>query len=81
MTTGIFAWIASHAADEDEQSGRKRITPYWRTLKVGGELNPKYPGGIKNLRARLAAEGHRVIKKANRYFVADFEQALIEPKP
>ncbi len=81
MTTGIFAWIASHAADEDEQSGRKRITPYWRTLKAGGELNPKYPGGIKNLRARLAAEGHHVIKKGNRYFVADFERAVVEPKP
>ena len=74
ITTGIFAWIAAHAADEDEQEGRARITPYWRTLKTGGELNPKYPGGIKNLRARLAAEGHRVIKKGNRYFVADYEK-------
>ena len=59
ITTGIFAWIAAHAADEGESEGRKRITPYWRTLKTGGELNAKYPGGIKNLRARLAAEGHR----------------------
>ena len=74
ITTGIFAWIAAHAADEAEQGGRSRITPYWRTLKTGGELNPKYPGGIKNLRARLAAEGHRIIKKGKRYFVADYEQ-------
>jgi hypothetical protein len=73
LTTGIFAWIAAHAANEAEEAGRKRITPYWRTLKSGGELNPKYPGGIKNLRARLAAEGHRVIKKGDRYFVAAFE--------
>jgi hypothetical protein len=80
ITTGIFAWIAAHAADEDEQAGRKRITPYWRTLKTGGELNPKYPGGIKNLRARLAAEGHRIIKKRARYFVADYERVTIEPK-
>jgi hypothetical protein len=76
MTTGIFAWIAAHAADEDELAGRKRFTPYWRTLKAGGELNPKYPGGIKNLKSRLAAEGHRVIKKGQRYFVADYEQAM-----
>ena len=48
--------------------GRKRFTPYWRTLKTGGELNPKYPGGIKNLRARLTAEGHRVIKKGKPLF-------------
>jgi hypothetical protein len=80
MTTGIFAWIAAHAADEAETAGRARITPYWRTLKSGGELNPKYPGGIKNLRARLAAEGHRVVKKGSRYFVADFERVVIEPK-
>jgi len=78
MTTGIFAWLAAHASDEAELEGRKRITPYWRTLKAGGELNPKYPGGIKNLRGRLAAEGHRIVKKGSRYFVADYERALIE---
>jgi hypothetical protein len=80
ITTGIFAWIAAHAADEAEIEGRARITPYWRTLKSGGELNPKYPGGIKNLRQRLAAEGHRVVKKGNRFFVAQYEHALLEPK-
>jgi 6-O-methylguanine DNA methyltransferase, DNA binding domain len=80
ITTGIFAWIAAHAASEDETAGRRRITPYWRTLKTGGELNPKYPGGIKNLRARLTAEGHRIIKKGSRYFVADFANSTIEPK-
>jgi hypothetical protein len=80
ITTGIFAWIAAHAADEDETAGRSRITPYWRTLKTGGELNPKYPGGIKNLRTRLTAEGHRIIKKGPRYFVADFAGSAIEPK-
>jgi hypothetical protein len=80
ITTGIFAWIAAHAADESEQEGRKRVTPYWRTLKTGGELNPKYPGGIKNLRARLAAEGHRIVQKGKRYFVADFEKSTIAPK-
>src|SRR5262249_39316568 len=73
ITTGIFAWIAAHAADEAEHEGRTRITPYWRTLKTGGELNAKYPGGIKNLRARLTTEGHRVVKKGARYFVADYE--------
>src|SRR5438045_3934388 len=45
MTTGIFSWIAAHAAEEAAQAGAKRITPYWRTLKTGGEINPKYPGG------------------------------------
>jgi hypothetical protein len=80
ITTGIFAWIAAHAADEAENAGHVRITPYWRTLKTGGELNPKYPGGIDNLRRRLAAEGHQVVKKGNRFFVVDYERALLEPK-
>src|SRR3989304_3956643 len=80
ITTGIFAWIAAHAADEWEQEGRKRITPYWRTLKAGGELNPKYPGGIKNLKSRLEAEGHKVVAKGKKYVVADFERSVIVPK-
>jgi hypothetical protein len=73
ITTGIFAWIAAQAADEAEQAGRKRITPYWRTLKNGGELNPKYPGGIANVKARLEAEGHTVEKRGKRYFVSGLE--------
>ena len=80
ITTGIFAWIAAHAADEAEAAGAKRITPYWRTLKTGGEINPKYPGGIKALRTRLAAEGHKVVQRGKRYFVANHEQTLVEPK-
>src|ERR1051325_5077172 len=33
LTTGIFAWIAAHAAEEARAGGAKNITPYWRTLK------------------------------------------------
>src|SRR5688572_17306351 len=29
ITTGIFAWIASHAAEEAEGAGKQRVTPYW----------------------------------------------------
>ncbi len=76
MVTGIHASISARAADESEQEGKKRITPYWRTLKNGGELNAKYPGGLENLRRRLSAEGHKVVKKGSRMFVADFEQKL-----
>ena len=77
ITTGVFAWIAAHAADEAEQEGKKRITPYWRTLKTGGELNPKYPGGISNQKARLEAEGHEVRMKGKRYFVLEYERKLM----
>ena len=58
ITTGIFAWIAAHAAEEAAEEGDKDITPYWRTLKSGGVLNEKYPGGLEAQAARLQAEGH-----------------------
>ena len=32
ITAGIFAWISAHAAEEAAAAGRKRITPWWRTL-------------------------------------------------
>ena len=78
ITTGIFAWIAANAAMEEAAEGRKRITPYWRTLKSGGELNPKYPGGIENLKARLESEGHEIIQKGKKYIVKDYEESLIK---
>ena len=76
MCTGIFAWIAAHAAEEAIAEGETTVTPYWRTLKSGGELNAKYPGGIAALRKRLVAEGHKVVARGKRYFVVDFEQSL-----
>jgi hypothetical protein len=76
ITTGIFTWIASNAAEEDAAAGKKRITPYWRTLKNGGELNPKYPGGIEAQQAKLLAESHAVFQKGKRFFVADYEKSL-----
>jgi hypothetical protein len=69
MTTGIFAWIAAHAAEEAAQAGEADITPYWRTLKAGGELNPKYPGGVAALKKLLEAEGHRIVTRGKRHFV------------
>ena len=77
ITTGIFAWIAAHAAEEAAAEGVKRITPYWRTLKSGGELNPKYPGGVPGLKKLLSAEGHIVVQKGKRFFVEDFQKRVI----
>jgi hypothetical protein len=77
ITTGIFAWIAAHAAAEAAAAGDTDITPYWRTLKVGGELNAKYPGGVEAVRRHLEAEGHRVVPKGKRFVVADYEARLI----
>ncbi len=65
MTTGIFAWIAAQAAAEAEAAGKARIIPYWRTLKAGGELNPKYPGGLSEVLRGLEAERHTVFCAAS----------------
>ncbi|HKP46446.1 MAG TPA: hypothetical protein VJT50_07590 [Pyrinomonadaceae bacterium] len=78
LTTGIFAWLAANAAEEDLNENKKRVTPYWRTLKTGGLLNEKYPGGAAAQRKRLLAEGHKVAKKGKNYFVTELEQSLFE---
>jgi hypothetical protein len=81
ITTGIFSWIAAHAAEEARAAGEAAggLTPYWRTLKAGGELNAKFPGGIAGVRKKLAAEGHRFVQKGARTFVRDLPAALFSP--
>lgn len=74
ITTGIFSWIAAHAADEASREGKTDITPYWRILKARGEVNPKYPGGIEALTALLQAEGYQVFQKGKKWFVKDYEK-------
>ena len=78
MTTGMFAKIAAEAATEEAAEGKKRITPYWRTLKSDGELNPKYPGGIEDQKARLESEGHSVIQKGKKFIVKNYERFLVQ---
>ncbi|MBL4953705.1 MGMT family protein [Neobacillus sp. YIM B02564] len=77
ITAGIFisivAW-ASYQRSENE-------TPYWRTLKANGELNPKYPGGVEEQRKKLEQEGHTVIQKGRKnikYYVQNYEYVLFE---
>jgi alkylated DNA nucleotide flippase Atl1 len=78
ITTGIFASIAARAAGEDEAEGRRRVAPYWRTLKGSGELNPKYPGGLAEQKKRLRAEGHEIVTRGKRAFVAEPERRLVK---
>lgn len=76
MTAGIFVSIAAWASAQREG---KDETPYWRTLKAKGELNPKYPGGVEAQKKKLEAEGHTIIQKGRkniRYFVKDYEKDL-----
>ncbi|MCP8315777.1 MAG: MGMT family protein [archaeon] len=78
ITTGIFAWIAANAAKEVAEEGKKNITPYWRTLKTGGIINEKYPGGVEAQKKMLEKEGHKVIQKGKKFVVADFERNLVK---
>jgi hypothetical protein len=80
ITTGIFAGIAARAAEEDAAEGKKDITPYWRTLKVGGVLSDKFPGGVEAQAAKLKAEGHTILpdRKGQPKKVKDFERSLVE---
>lgn len=75
ITAGIFVSIAAWASHQRAENP----TPYWRTLKADGELNPKYPGGIEAQRQKLEAEGHTVLQKGRKnitYFVKDYQEVL-----
>lgn len=77
MTAGIFVSVAAWASFQRLENE----TPYWRTLKSNGELNPKYPGGIEAQREKLEAEGHSVVSrgiKNIKYFVKDYEKFLFD---
>lgn len=75
ITAGIFVSIAAWASHQRETDK----TPWWRTLKANGELNPKYPGGAEAQKALLEKEGHTVLQKGRtnlKYYVKDYEKAL-----
>lgn len=75
ITAGIFCSIAAWASYQRTAD----VTPYWRTLKANGELNPKYPGGVEEQKKQLEAEGFIIIKKGRtniRYYVKDYDKFL-----
>ena len=79
ITAGIFVSIAAWASYQREENE----TPWWRTLKANGELNPKFPGGVEVQKEKLEAEGHSVIQKGRtniKYFVKDYDKVLFELK-
>lgn len=62
VSTAIFLNMSARAAEERRAIGADpgTLTPWWRALKKGGFLNPKYPGGTERQAELLAAEGVRV---------------------
>jgi alkylated DNA nucleotide flippase Atl1 len=76
LTTGIFVMTAANATEEAARGGKRVSVPYWRTLKVDGLLNEKYPGGARAQKKLLEAEGFTVVQRGKRFFVEGFEKHL-----
>jgi len=76
LTSGIFVMTATSAAEEAAEEGVDLGIPYWRTLKIGGYLNDKYPGGVEGHRHRLELEGHKIAGKGKSSRVEGFEASL-----
>lgn len=78
LTAGIFTMTAANAVEEASRKGKKLDIPYWRTLKVDGFLNPKYPGGQDVHKRLLEQEGFRVIARRRKYQVFDYDKYLVK---
>ena len=78
IVTGIFVIIAARAAEEELKEGKKRVTPYWRTIKSNGIINEKYPGGIAAQKKILKQEGHIILSKGKNYIVENYKSKLFK---
>ena len=78
ITTGIFIRICAEVAEEDLQSGKKRVAPYWRVIKSDGSLNPKYPGGVESQAEHLKSENIVIMPSKGKKppIVKDFEKYI-----
>ncbi|MES1147223.1 MAG: MGMT family protein, partial [bacterium] len=64
LVIGISCHLSAHAAVETDDS-----TPWWRVLKAGGELNPKFPGEVELQKGLLESEGHKVVQRGKKVVV------------
>jgi len=80
LTTGIFIMTAANAAEEAAREGKLLNIPYWRTLKVDGFLNEKYPGGVLAQKRLLEQEGCTILNKGKKLMVKDFKDYIEEVK-
>ena len=78
LTTGIFIMTAANATEEAAKEGEKLNIPYCRTLKAGGFLNEKYPGGVEAHKRLLEKEGFKILQKGRKFVVNDYEKYLID---
>jgi len=78
VSTAIFLGMCARAAEERREMGvpEAELTPWWRVLKKGGFLNPKYPGGTEQQAEHLAAEGVRASPLRRQLAVFDYAERL-----
>lgn len=75
VSTAIFINVAAQASEDWTALGKLDVAAWWRTLKSGGVLNERYPGGTEAQREKLECEGHKIESKGRRQFVANWEGA------
>jgi len=69
---------AANAVEEASREGKSLDIPYWRTLKIDGFLNEKYPGGQEAHRRVLEREKFKVVARGKKYQVIGYEKYLMK---
>lgn len=78
VSTAIFLNMCARASEERREMGvpDDALTPWWRVLRKGGFLNPKFPGGTDYQTTLLNGEGIRVSPLRKQPAVFDYVERL-----
>ncbi|HTY47339.1 MAG TPA: MGMT family protein [Methanomassiliicoccales archaeon] len=76
LVGGISITTAGNAVEEAASEGKDLDIPYWRTLKVNGILNEKFPDGELAQKERLEEEGHVLVKRGKHFAIKDLSGVL-----
>jgi alkylated DNA nucleotide flippase Atl1 len=82
LTAGIFTMTIANAVEELKESGKESgLTglPWWRTLKMDGFLNDKYPGGEVAQKMYLEKEGFSFFNRGKKIQVSDWHLHIYDP--
>ena len=60
IPTGVYLKFVALAAEEERETGKSKVTPYWRVLKPDGTVNVKFPISVQRLIELLELEGHQI---------------------
>lgn len=76
VSTAIFLNMCARATEERREMGvpPDELMPWWRVIKKGGLLNPKYPGGMARQAELLAADGVRASPLRQQLAVFDYQE-------